>query len=204
MVRTPDNDLRQMRVCLRAESIRRRDNIPPAVQSKLSQRIINRVINWIEGEGINVVQLYLSMRSEVETDGLLDYLLDCKKIALAPVTNVKRRTLTPHRILNHATDFVFHPYGMREPNPKTCPPFPPDQIDLIIVPGVAFDSKGHRFGYGGGFYDRFLRRCPQSVWMGLAYEAQMIGDTLSQPWDVPLHRIVTENDNLMCQSTSFL
>lgn len=203
MVKTPDNDLRQMRVRLRAKSIRRRDSIPPAVRSKLSQRIINRVINWIEAEGINVVQLYLSMRSEVETDGLFDYLLDHQKIALAPVTDTQRRTLTPHRILNHATDFVFHPYGMREPNPKTCPAFPPDQIDLTIVPGVAFDRHGHRIGYGGGYYDRFLRLCPQAVCMGLAFEAQLIEDTLPQSRDVQLHRIVTENDNRMCQGTSF-
>ena len=173
------------------------------MRSQLSQRIINRVIKWIEGDGINVVQLYLSMRSEVETDGLLDYLLDCKKIALAPVTNVRRRTLTPHRISNPGTDFVVHPYGMREPNPMTCTPFPPDQIDLIIVPGVAFDRKGHRLGYGGGYYDRFLPQCPQSVWMGLAFEAQLVSDTFPQPWDLPLHYIVTENDRLICQENSF-
>ena len=167
---------------------------------KLSQRIINRVIKWIEGGGINVVQLYLSMRSEVETDGLLDYLIHCQKIALAPVTDIQRGTLTPHRISNPGTDFVVHPYGMREPNPKTCPAFPPNQIDLIIVPGVAFDRHGHRLGYGGGFYDRFLPHCPQSVWMGLAYEAQLVSDTIPQPWDIPLHRIVTESDNLICQT----
>lgn len=201
MARTPDNDLRQMRVCLRAESIRRRDNIPPAIRSKLSQRIINRVINWIEGEGINVVQLYLSMRSEVETDGLLDYLIAREITALAPVTDTQRRTLTPHRISNPKTDLVFHPYGMCQPNRKACPLFPPNQIDLIIVPGVAFDRRGHRLGYGGGYYDQFLPRCPQSVWMGLAYEAQLVSDTFPQPCDVPLHFIVTENDLLICQET---
>ena len=197
-MKTPDHGKYNPRVCLRAESIRRRDNISPALRSQLSQQIISRVIDWIEDNAVNAVQIYLNMRSEVETDGLLDYLLDCKKIALAPVTNVMRRTLAPHRISKPGTDFVVHPYGMREPNPKTCPAFPPNQIDLIIVPGVAFDRDGHRLGYGSGYYDRFLRLCPQVVCMGLAYEAQMIGDTLPQPWDVPLHRIVTENDNLMC------
>ena len=202
MVKTPDYGQRQLRKCLRAEAIRRRDNIPPAVRSELSHRIIKRVINWIEENAIIAVQLYLSMRSEVETDGLLDYLLASDKIALAPVTDMEQRTLTPHRISNPGTDFVFHPYGMCEPNRKTCPSFPPEQIDLIIVPGAAFDRKGHRLGYGGGFYDRFLRRCPQAVWIGLAYEAQISSDTLPQPRDVPLHRIVTENDSLMCQDVS--
>lgn len=200
MVRTPDCGQRHSRQRLRAEAIRRRDNIPPAVRSELSQRIINRVIDWIESNAVNVVQLYLSMRSEVETDALLDYLLASEKIPLALVTDTQRRKLSPHRISNPGTDFVFHSYGMREPNQKTCPAFPPDQIDLIIVPGVAFDRGGHRLGYGGGFYDRFLPRCPRAVWMGLAYEAQTIGETLPQPWDVPLHRIVTENESLMCQA----
>lgn len=173
------------------------------MRSQLSQQIIDRVIDWVEDNAVNAVQLYLSMRSEVETDGLLDYLLDCEKIALAPVTDTQRRTLTPHRISNLGTDFVVHPYGMREPNPMTCPPFPPDQIDLIIVPGVAFDRKGHRLGHGSGYYDQFLPRCPQSVWMGLAFEAQLVSDTFPQPCDVPLHFIVTENDLLICQETSF-
>ena len=200
MVRTPDHRQRQLRRHLRAEAIRRRDNIPPTVRSKFSQRIINRVIDWIEDNPANAVQLYLSMRSEVETDGLLDYLLASEKIPLAPVTDIQQRTLTPHRISNPCKDFVFHSYGMREPNQKTCPVFPPDQIDLTIVPGVAFDGKGHRLGYGSGFYDRFLPRCPQAVWIGLAYEAQFVSNTLPQPWDVQLHFIVTENGRLMCQS----
>ncbi len=124
MVRTPDYGQRQLRKCLRAEAIRRRDNIPPAVRSELSHRIIKRVINWIEENAIIAVQLYLSMRSEVETDGLLDYLLASAKIALAPVTDMQRRMLTPLRISDPGTDFVFHFYGMREPNPITCPSFP--------------------------------------------------------------------------------
>lgn len=200
LARTPVYSERQSRKCIRAESICRRDNIPPPVRSELSQRIINRVIDWIESNAINAVQIYFSMRSEVETDRLVDYLLSCAIITLAPVTDIQQHTLTPHRISNSRTDFVSHPYGMREPHRKTCPAFPPDQIDLIIVPGVAFDPKGHRLGYGGGFYDRFLRQCPQAVWIGLAYESQIVSDTLPQPWDVPLHQIITENDSLMCQS----
>lgn len=197
MARTPDYSERQFRKCLRAEAIRRRDNIPAPVRSEWSQRIINRVIDWIEGNAIDVVQIYLNMRSEVETDGLLDYLFTHEKTALAPVTDTQRRKLTPHRISNPKTDLVFHPYGMREPNRKTCPSYPADEIDLIIVPGVAFDRKGNRIGYGGGFYDRFLPRCPQAVWIGLAYQAQIISDTLPQPWDAPLQRIVTEDGSLI-------
>ena len=158
------------------------------------------MIDWIEDNQVNAAQLYLSMRSEVETDGLLDYLIDCEKTALAPVTDTQQRTLTPHRLSNSPTDFVSHPYGMREPDRKTCPSYPPDEIDMIIVPGVAFDCKGHRLGYGGGYYDRFLRQCPKAVRIGLAFEEQLVKDTLAQPWDLPVHRIVTEDKNFTCQN----
>ena len=189
-------DRKQERKRLRAEAIHRRDSIPPAVRSNLSQQITNRVIDWIETNEANAVMLYLSMRSEVETDGLLDYLLTHTKITLSPVTDMKRRSLTPHRISNPQTNFVLHPYGMREPNGETCPAFPVDGIDLILVPGTAFDRQGYRLGYGGGCYDRFLPRCPQAVWIGLAYGAQIVKDAFPQPWDMPLHQIITESGDV--------
>ena len=183
---------KQERDCLRAAALHKRDSIPPCVRTELSRRIVHRAINRIEMNRANAVLIYLSMRSEVETGGLLTYLLAQNKIALAPVMDMKQRTLTPNRIVDAKKDLVLHPYGMYQPNRETCPPFPVDQIDLIFVPGVAFDPKGYRVGYGAGFYDRFLPQCPQAVWIGLAYEAQIVKSTFPQSWDIPLDQILTE------------
>ena len=184
---------KQERKRLRAEVLHKRDSIPPGVRAEMSRRIVRHAINWIEENRANAVLIYLSMRSEVETGSLLDYLLTQNKIALAPVMCMKQRDLTPHRIVDAKRDLRLHPYGMYQPNKETCPPFPLNEIDLIFVPGVAFDPKGYRIGYGAGFYDRFLPQCPQAVWIGLAYEAQIVTDTFPQPWDVPLHQILTED-----------
>ena len=186
----------QERECLRAEVLHKRDSLPPSVRAELSRRIVDRAVNWIEMKRADAILIYLSMRGEVETGGLLHYLLAQNKIALAPVMSIKQRTLTPHRIIDAKEDLVLHPYGMSQPNKETCPPFPLDQIDLIFVPGVAFDPQGYRIGYGAGFYDRFLPQCPQAVWLGLAYEAQIVTDTFPQTWDVPLHQILTENRDI--------
>ena len=183
---------KQERERLRAEALHKRDSILPSVRTELSRQIINYAINWIEVNRANAVLIYLSMRSEVETGGLLDYLLAQNKIALAPVMDTKQRSLTPHRIIDAKKELVLHPYGMYQPNREICPPFPLDQIDLIFVPGAAFDPKGYRIGYGAGFYDRFLPQCPQAVWLGLAYEAQIVTNTFPQTWDVPLHQVLTE------------
>ena len=184
---------KQERERLRTEALHKRDSIPPNVRAELSRQIVDCAINWVNTNRANTVLTYLSMRSEVETDGLLDYLLTQNKIALAPVMDMKRRTLTPYRIVDAKKDLLLHPYGMYQPNRETCSPFPVDQIDLILVPGAAFDPQGYRIGYGAGFYDRFLPRCPQAVWIGLAYDVQIVADTLPQTWDVSLHRILTES-----------
>ena len=176
---------------IREESIRRRDSIPSEVRRELSRIINTRVIDFIEKRAIGTVMLYLSMRSEVHTHDLLVYLLRTNKIALAPT--IEAKCLVPRRITNTTTALRRHRYGMLQPIQGICPKFPLDQIDLIIVPGVAFDLKKYRIGYGGGYYDRFLPKCPQATWMGLAFKEQVIPDTLPRSWDVALHYIFSEN-----------
>jgi 5-formyltetrahydrofolate cyclo-ligase len=175
---------------IREEALLRRDIIPPEVRHELSRNINTRVIDFIETHAIDTVMLYLSMRSEVETHDLLVYLLRTNKIALAPTIEAKR--LVPRRITNTSTELRRHRYGMLQPKQDVCPKFPFNQIDLIIVPGIAFDLKNYRIGYGGGYYDRFLPNCPQATWMGLAFEEQVIQDTLPQAWDMALHHIFSE------------
>ena len=175
---------------IRKEARRRRDSIPPEVRHELSRDINARVIDYIKAQAIETVMLYLSMGSEVETSDLLAYLLRADKIALAPTIEAKR--LVPRRITDTGTQLVRHRYGMLQPNQDVCPKFPVNQINLIIVPGIAFDLKRYRIGYGGGYYDRFLPKCPQAIWMGLAFKEQIIRDTLPQAWDVALHYVFSE------------
>lgn len=175
---------------IREETLRRRDNIPPEVRRGLSRSINRRVINFIEAHAIDVVMLYLNMRSEVDTQDLLAHLLHANKIALAPV--IEAEGLVPRRITDATSELVRHRFGMFQPNQDVCPAFPLTQIDLIIVPGIAFDLKRFRIGYGGGYYDRFLPKCPQATWIGLAFDEQVIQDTFPQAWDVPLHYIFSE------------
>ena len=136
------------RQCIRQEALRKRDNIPPEARHELSRDINARTIDFIKTQAIESVMLYLGMGSEVETCDLLGYLLQTGKIALAPTIEAKR--LVPRRITDASAELVRHRYGMRQPNRDICPKFPPDQIDLIVVPGIAFDLKKYRIGYGGG------------------------------------------------------
>lgn len=176
---------------VRAETLQRRDRLAQEVRTTFSRRIMNSLVSWIQNKGFDTVMLYLSMKSEVETFGLLDILLQQEKIVCAPVVDTHQLELIPRRLRNPKTELVQHRYGLLEPN-ATCPIVPISQLQLIIVPGIAFDTNGYRLGYGKGFYDRFLAKCPDAVRVGLAYQMQIVEDTSPQTWDVPVHYIFTE------------
>ena len=176
---------------VRAETLCQRDGLVPEVRAVFSRQIADSVMRWIQSEGFDAVMLYLNMGSEVETDGLLERLLHAGKHVCAPVVDTDQTRLIPRRIRDGKIELVRHRYGMLEPSP-VCPIFPRSQLQLIIVPGIAFDCKGYRLGYGKGFYDRFLENCPYAIPIGLAYQIQIVEDTFPQVWDVPVQRIFTE------------
>lgn len=183
------------RARLRAETRHRREALPSEARTRCSQRILDATARWIQCERFDAVMLYLNMRSEVETTGLLEQLLDSGKQVCAPVVDTKQMELIPRRIQNLKTEVVRHRYGMLEPS-EACPLFPIEHLQLIVVPGIAFDRNGYRLGYGKGFYDRFLTRCPHAVAIGLAYTVQLVEDTFPQAWDVPVQHIFTETGRI--------
>ena len=180
---------------VRAETLRQRDGLVPEVRAVFSRQIVDSVMRWIQSEGFDAVMLYLSMRSEVETDGFLERLLHAGKHVCAPVVDTEQNRLIPRRIQEAETALVRHQYGMLEPN-TACPIFPTTQLHLIVVPGIAFDCKGYRLGYGKGFYDRFLAECSHAIPIGLAYQIQVVEDTFPQAWDVPVKHIFTETGRI--------
>ena len=180
---------------VRAETLRQRDGLVPEVRAVFSRQIVDSVMCWIQSGSFDAVMLYLSMRSEVETDGLLERLLHAGKQICAPVVDTDQHRLIPRRIQETETALVRHRYGMLEPD-TTCPIFPISQLQLIVVPGIAFDRKGYRLGYGKGFYDRFLASCPYAIPIGLAYQIQVVENTFPHGWDVPVKHIFTETGRI--------
>ncbi|MDE0484272.1 MAG: 5-formyltetrahydrofolate cyclo-ligase [Candidatus Poribacteria bacterium] len=191
-------EIAQKREYIREETLKRRENLPLAERAACSKRIAAHVIEWIqqnekngENSSFHAVMVYLSMKSEVETRELIETFFNQERQVVAPVVGTKSGQLIPRCVQNLEKDLVEHRYGMLEPN-TNCPIFPPDQLQLIIVPGIAFDPNGYRLGYGKGFYDRFLPSCPNAVTIGIAFQTQLVVKICPQPWDIPVHHIFTE------------
>lgn len=95
------------------------------------------------------------------------------------------------------TALVPNHFGIPEPTPETCPLSPEldDAPQVIIVPGIVFDRKGHRIGGGAGYYDRFLARPSMkgALRIGFCYSFQVVNEPLpTDDWDIPMHALATE------------
>lgn len=131
---------------------------------------------------------YLSCRSEVRTDEIIRQIWQDHKIAAVPRVEGDRMVFC--RIVS-MEDLCVGYRGIREPKPE-CPVLVPSGRDLILVPGTAFDRRGYRMGYGGGYYDRFLSMIPDScVCAGLAFPEQIADEIPVDSYDCRLDIILT-------------
>jgi 5-formyltetrahydrofolate cyclo-ligase len=101
-------------------------------------------------------------------------------------------TLTPVLIKDVEHDLVKGMYGCKEPKPGINRDLLPDELDMVIVPGVAFDSSGQRLGRGVGYYDRFLRQLPKDTpVVGLAFDFQLVDRLPVEEHDIPVSFVLS-------------
>ena len=140
------------------------------------------------------VMFFLSFRSEVDTRPAVEKSMALGKQVCIPKAIPKTREMIPSQLLDWEQDLVPGAYDIPEPRPEKLRPVEPAQIDLLIVPGVAFDLRGNRLGYGGGYYDRFFPLLrPKIPLVALAFELQIVSAVPVEEWDRQVHCIVTEN-----------
>ena len=134
------------------------------------------------------ILLYHGMDTEPDTVRLLPPLWDIGKQVCLP------RCLPGNqmeaRLVQRDSTLVRHPYGMLEPGPD-CPLIPPDQIDLVLVPGLAFDRSGGRLGRGGGYYDRWLAGF-SGITAALCRDGLLMEAIPRLPHDLGVDLVITE------------
>ena len=140
------------------------------------------------------IMLYMAMQDEVQLDELIAMVLKNGKKAVIPL--VTGAGLMEAVELSDMADLVPDKYGIKTVSEEKRRLIAPDKIDLIIVPGVAFDKAGHRLGMGGGFYDRFMLRASRAVRAALAYDCQLLVAVPAEVHDLTVDYIITEKQNI--------
>ena len=127
------------------------------------------------------------MGGEIDPSPLARAALDAGCLIALPHVSIRRQ---PMRFLAWDSEATLEagPFGLRQPAAGAREVHP----DIILTPLLAFDAKFDRLGQGAGYYDRAFIRFPDAWRVGVAWSVQRIEDVPVEPWDVPLHAVVTE------------
>jgi 5-formyltetrahydrofolate cyclo-ligase len=179
---------------LRRSMLAVRRGMSAAERLARSQRVWGRLASLACYRQARVVLGYMACDHEVLTDGLIRQTIASGKQLVLPVVQSDRQGMALYVIQDLEHDVAPGYRGILEPQPQRTRVVAPEALELVLVPGVAFDQRGGRLGFGAGFYDRLLGRLPRDIpTVGLAFDFQVIPWLPSQPHDIMLQAIVTES-----------
>ena len=139
------------------------------------------------------IMFFVSFNSEVHTHEMIRDALKSKTVV---VPKVAQHEIEPSVIIDF-DNLISGKFGI--PEPIETMKIAHKNIDLVLVPGIMFDKEGHRVGYGFGYYDKFLKKTPKAVKIGLAFDFQVVDKIPKETHDMPVNLIVTEKRVVECR-----
>lgn len=182
--------LSQEKARLRRRFASLRESKLPTEVAAASRELCQRLSEWPLLSKASTALAYLAFRNELDLAGAHCLLPDV--LWTVPRIEGKRLTIHPY----DSDRLVRHRFGMLEPDPH-LPVVAPEQIDVVLVPGLAFGEDGSRLGFGGGFYDRFLPTVG-AVRVGIAYEGCVVESLPHGKHDQRIDWIATPTRIIAC------
>ena len=174
-------DKKQLRAQIRDQ---KRAMTQEQIQQK-SERLCEMFVKTEQYQNAKTVYGYLPYNQEVRTvPALQQALQDGKQVAVPKVYGDQMRFI-------YITDFDgLEKSDMGIPEPIADEPVADDPTALVLMPGVVFDKEGHRIGYGGGFYDKFLAAEPEHPTVALCYDFQFLPKLETEEFDIPVDLVL--------------
>lgn len=141
------------------------------------------------------IMLYKRLGNETDTDAIIKQAFADNKRLVFPVTEVKSGKITPY-YADCSTEFVTGGFSVSEP--KGADIANPTDIDVVLIPGIAFDKSGARIGFGNGCYDMFLPKT-NAIKIGYCYDFQLCNQIPTDKHDIKMEYIITEKGITDCQ-----
>ena len=187
------SNLQKSKEELRTDISRERRYLTPEKKTILDKKIFTKLTNLPVWKNAKTVLIYVSHKDEIATLDFIKKTLNAnskKRIIVVPKTHLKFHALSLHK-LDELKQLIPGNYGILEPH-HLCETILPEQIDLAIIPGIVFNKKGHRIGYGKGYYDRLIPHlnCPK---ISLAYNLQIVENMPVEDHDQLIDILLTES-----------
>lgn len=168
------------------QAMRRQKHLHPGDDAS---EVINRLRKHPRLVNADTLLLYSALPDEVPTQSLIDELVAQGKTVLLP--RVVNDTEMELRQYTGMQDLQAGAFGILEPTGKLFTDY--EKIDVVVVPGMAFDKEGHRLGRGKGYYDRFLAKIRNTYKIGLCFPWQLVDNVPTDEHDILMDEIMTMN-----------
>ncbi len=168
---------------------------PPKSKLRKNKLVLEKLKRTPEFRKSMALMFYVAMSGEVDTKPLLlEVLREGREVAV-PYVDRETNSLISVQIHNPEQDLHPGTYGILEPRSDLVCPFDINRLDLVLVPGIAFDRQGHRLGRGKGYYDRFLKTLPSHVrCFGLAFDFQVFKSVPTEDFDISVDRVIANDE----------
>ena len=188
-----------MKQKLKDEIFKKRKTLSKSEIKEKSTIIRKKLNSMPEFKKSKNILTYVSFNNEVDTINIIkDLLIKNEKNVLVPY--VDKGKLIQISKINSFDDLEPKIFGILEPKKNKIKKIEINKLDLVIVPGIAFDKNGHRIGYGYGYYDKFLGKLNKNaIKIGLCFEFQIVDKIPQEKHDVPMDFIVTEKRVVKCK-----
>lgn len=174
---------------LRKEAKDFRRSITKDMAKESSRAIMDRLFSLPCMVDADVVFSFVSTKDEISTYDIMNEVLRQGKVLAVPL--VIGKDMVFQRILS-LEELKEGYYGIFEPENQKDRVMIPSHKDIILVPGLLYDRRGYRIGYGGGFYDKYFEKYPDGIRIGVLYHGQLRNQIEEEPFDQPLDCLITE------------
>jgi len=181
---------------LRAEAKKRLESLSDQEKKAYSQKIAATLFDLPVWRNAKVIGITISRGDEVNTSPIIERAwCEGKQVCVPKCYSADKRM--EFRELQSFEQLESVYFGLLEPIESLTKKVSPEEIELMIVPGVCFARNGYRIGYGGGYYDRYLQHFSRHT-ISLAYNVQMIETVPHEKHDIPVQMIITNEEVIVC------
>jgi len=193
-----EDPLRAEKARIRQEVLKVRDALEPSARETRSALIKERLFSLPEFLRARIIFFFASFRSEVSTIPQIEESLKVGKRIVLPRVDKERNQLSLYEIKD-ISEISLGYMGIPEPETSEERQREINDVDMVVMPGAAFDQSGNRLGYGGSYYDKLLSRLRKKIpLIAIAYDEQIQDFIPTEPHDIPVHMIVTDKRTIRC------